>query len=30
MLLHRKVRRTAEGIGAALFLIVLLISWARV
>jgi hypothetical protein len=30
MLLHRKIRRAAEGIGVVLFLTVLLISWLRV
>jgi len=29
-LLHKKVRRAAEGIGFFLFLIVFLISWLRV
>jgi hypothetical protein len=30
MLLHQKVRRTAEAIGVAVLLIVMLIAWIRV
>lgn len=30
MLLHHKVRRTSEGIGLVLLLIVMLVSWLRV